>query len=85
MNKIIKAIVALLSLLFLLTLNGCDNREDSDYDIRIVSHYIDVTQQLVIDSYNGFTFTKFDVEKQDDGTYTFTIRMSNPIVKGGEA
>lgn len=62
-----------------LSLCACDSRDG--YNVE-VNHrkYADVSDQMAVNTYNGYTCGDYSIVHNDDGTYTVTIQV-NPSPK----
>lgn len=77
-----KILGVLLAGSLLLPLCGCDSRDG--YNVE-VSHrnYMDVSDQVAVNTYNGYTCGDYSIVHNDDGTYTVTITVNpSPTNRG---
>lgn len=72
----------LMSLLLSVLLTGCDEREHKDLYVTCNDYYVNVTEEWVVGTYNGYRCTSYSVDDSKDGTYVVTFTFSNDMVPG---
>lgn len=66
----------LLASSLLLPLCGCDTRDGYNVECIHDDYYVNVTDQLRVNTYNGFKVGDYEIVENGDGTYTVTVTVT---------
>lgn len=54
---------------------GCDTRKDKDVEIYTESHYINTTESISVNAFNGYRLVASEIIKNEDGSYSINIKL----------
>ena len=57
---------------------GCDRRDDKNVEV-YSENYINTSDTIKINGYNGYKLVGSEIIGNDDGSYTINIKMDKPI------
>ena len=71
---------ALLSISLLVCLVGCDTNKERNYGIIVDGHYVNTTESIHINTYNGYRLVNSDINEMEDGSVVITLTI-NKVIK----
>ena len=74
-----KKVLFILLVTISIFLVGCDNRDDKNVEVYSESHYINTSDTVKINGYNGYKLVKSEIIENEDGSYSINIKMDIPI------